>query len=327
MANASAGRESSVSLITAFVTMHTFAWICCSIIIITVILCPGKIHRQSTWINLNFSWIVACFIFAFLLTTGQLFKADPDPSICTFQAAAVNTVPSLIAGTMLAFTLQLWFNIHLNPNRTATIMSPRNRDKLLIIVPYVVPFIEFFASLGYALQNPHQVSLTDSGMFCGITNPIPGQFSAIYSALLMIPTLFVQGILSLYIYRNWYRFTANNRNTLGIIVRLAMFTFFGVIGIVVSLINLASPANSSEANILESLPPISFVFIFGFQEDIFRVWMFWRPSGRGDNTRSRAPRNEIHSQSQSYSSDIELGSDSSFERDEIDMEGECDYDG
>jgi hypothetical protein len=276
---ARAGHDSatSASFIITFVTMHTFVWISCSIMILTVVFYSNK-HPQPKWINLNFSWILACFVFAFLLTTGQLFEANPDPSICLFQAAGVNAVTTLTAGTTLAFALQLWFNVVLdsysNPTRRQVI-SVRNRDVLLIVIPFIVPLLEFFVTLGYALRNPHRVVLTDSGMFCGLTNPILGKISVIYSTILMIPTLVVQGLLSLYAYRSWSRGSGAGTVQAVTIVRLGVFIIFVVVGIIVSVIKLISPSGSVVANILESLSPVSFALIFGLQRDFLRVWMFW----------------------------------------------------
>ncbi|KAF5392124.1 hypothetical protein D9757_003199 [Collybiopsis confluens] len=121
--------NASRSLIITFVTMHTFVWISCIVIMLTVIFNSKSIHRQSTWVNLNLSWIIACFVFAFLLTTGQLITPNPNPDVCLFQAAGVNAVTSLwvtcslassrvardkieaimyrTAGTMLALALQV----------------------------------------------------------------------------------------------------------------------------------------------------------------------------------------------------------------------------
>ncbi|KIK65058.1 hypothetical protein GYMLUDRAFT_39463 [Collybiopsis luxurians FD-317 M1] len=289
-----AQREQSSSLITAFVTMHTFVWISSIVIILTVILSPN-IHRQSTWINLNLSWIITCFVFAFLLTSGQLFNANPDSNVCLFQAAGVNAVTSLTAGTMLALALQLWFNINPNSARRESRLA-RRRDILLITVPYIVPLIEFLASVGYAVQNRQEVVLTDSGMFCGMTNPTLRKISAIYSAVLMIPTVVFLVLLSVYVYRNRLQLSGTT-----IIIRFGLFILFGVVGTIASVIDLTDQADSSVANILESLPPVSFVLIFGLQEDLLRVWMFWRaPPKKSWHTRLRSPP-------QSYSSEIELG--------------------
>ncbi|KAJ4481188.1 hypothetical protein J3R30DRAFT_3700791 [Lentinula aciculospora] len=265
-------RESSTALITTFVTMHTFAWTCCLIIITTVVFSP-EIHRQSTWINLTISWIIACFVYAFLLTTGELYKANPNPGICLFQAVLVDAVSSLVAGMMLALSLQLWFNLRSNPFKSTG--TPQRRDTLLIVVPYVVPFIEFFATIGYAVQHPQEVALTKSGMFCGLTNPIFGRISFIYSAILMVPTASAQAVLWHYSYWNWYKLSKNNRNALATMVRLGLFTVFGIVGVLVSLLDLTNQVDLSVVNILESLPPVSFVLIFGLQQDLFRAWIFW----------------------------------------------------
>ncbi|KAJ3784969.1 hypothetical protein GGU10DRAFT_434867 [Lentinula aff. detonsa] len=268
-----AGRESSTALISAFVTIHTFSWTSCLIIVVTVVLSPN-IRRQSTWINLNISWIIACFIYAFLLTTEQLYKTNPQPGVCLFQAAAVDAVSSLVAGAMLALALQLWYNLRSNSVRP--ILAARQRDLLLIAMPYVVPLIEFFATLGYAVQHPQQVTLTESGMFCGLTTPIPGKISSLYSAILMIPTVSAQALLWVYSYQNWYKVSGNSGNALATMIRLGLFTLFGIVGVMVSIFNLTNQVNPSVVNILESLPPLSFVFIFGLQQDLLHTWMFWR---------------------------------------------------
>ncbi|KAJ3763540.1 hypothetical protein EV360DRAFT_66231 [Lentinula raphanica] len=262
----STGRKSSTALITTFITIHTFAWTTCLIMIITVFLSPA-IHRQSTWVNLNISWIMACFVYAFLLPTGQLYNPDPQFGVCLFQAAAVYAVQSLVAGTMLALSLQVWWNIQRSKAGSPT-MSTRHRDAILIIFPYIVPAIELIVIASYAGRNSQKVILTESGMFCGLTTPIP--------------------------YRNWYQVSGSVGNALATMVRLAMFTLVGIVGVIfdrpwlnrVNILDLINPFDPSIVNILESLPPLAFVFIFGLQQDILRAWTgrFWR--NNNDHTTS-----------------------------------------
>ncbi|KAJ3976627.1 hypothetical protein EV361DRAFT_258694 [Lentinula raphanica] len=284
MSGDSTGRKSSTALITTFITIHTFAWTTCLIMIITVFLSPA-IHRQSTWVNLNISWIIACFVYAFLLPTGQLYNPDPQFGVCLFQAAAVYAVQSLVAGTMLALSLQVWWNIQRSKAGSPT-MSTRQRDAILIIFPYIVPAIELIVIASYAGRNSQKVILTESGMFCGLTTPIPGRISAFYSATLMILTTCAQGLLWQYSYRNWYQVSGSVGNALATMVRLAMFTLVGIVGVIVNILDLINPFDPSIVNILESLPPLAFVFIFGLQQDILRAWTgrFWR--NNNDHTTS-----------------------------------------
>ncbi|KAJ3727866.1 hypothetical protein C8R42DRAFT_349156 [Lentinula raphanica] len=246
MSGDSTGRKSSTALITTFVTIHTFAWTTCLIMIITVFLSPA-IHRQSTWVNLN--------------------NPDPQFGVCLFQAAAVYAVQSLVAGTMLALSLQVWWNIQRSKAGSPT-MSTRQRDAILIIFPYIVPAIELIVIASYAGRNSQKVILTESGMFCGLTTPIPGRISAFYSATLMILTTCAQGLLWQYSYRNWYQVSGS------------------VVGVIVNILDLINPFDPSIVNILESLPPLAFVFIFGLQQDILRAWTgrFWR--NNNDHTTS-----------------------------------------
>jgi hypothetical protein len=276
--NGHTGPDSTASawLIITFVTMHTFVWTSGSIMILTVIF-SSKVQRHPTWINLNFSGILTCFVFAFLLTTGQLYETNPEPKICMFQASGVNAVIPLFTGTMLALVLQLWFNAVFDSNSTPRrqLVSVRDRDVILIVIPYIVPLIEFFATLGYALRNPHSVVLTDSGMFCGSTNPILGKISVIYSTIIMVPTLIIQGFLLFYIYRTRGRNSHSGPVQVATVIRFGVFLIFVVVSVILSVKSLIRPGSTVVANMVELLAPVSFVFIFGLQGDFLRAWMFW----------------------------------------------------
>jgi len=193
-----------------------------------------------------------------------------------------------VAGTTLALALQLWLNVcPLPASRRICTISSRHHDLTLIVFPYVVPLIEFFSSLGYAARHPEQATLTNSGMFCGLNHSLPGKISTIYSALLMIPTVFVECMILQHIYRNWYKSSYNKgRDTFAMMIRFALFTLFGIVGVIVSVLNLTVEADSAVVNILESLPPMSFVFIFGLQEDLVHVWLFWRQKPREKSTQT-----------------------------------------
>lgn len=151
----------------------------------------------------------------------------------------------------------------------------------------MVPLIGFFSSFGYAVRHPEQATLTNSGMFCGLKHSLPGKISTIYSALLVIPTVFVEGMISQHIYRNWYKpSNKNGRDAFAMMIRFALFTLFGIVGVIVSVLNLTIEADSAVVNILESLPPMSFVFIFGLQEDLVQVWLSWRQKPREKSTQT-----------------------------------------
>ncbi|KAF5332927.1 hypothetical protein D9758_015957 [Tetrapyrgos nigripes] len=273
--------SSSRSLVILFVSLHTFVWIASTFIILTVVL-SRNVQRQSTWFNLNLSWIFACFSFALLLTAGQLFKPQPNGSICLAQAAASTSVPSLTSGATLAFALHLWFNMRSSSHldrlelRRATL-----RNIALLVVPYIIPLVEFVAAFAYGIQHPNQVVLDSTGMLCGLTTDVFAKLSAISVSVIMFMTLIFESWIIYMIYLSWRSKSINSpiRGTAGLatVIRLIAFTVFTIVGIGASLTFLTTKgADAASANLLQSIPPASFVFIFGFQWDIIRVWMFWR---------------------------------------------------
>lgn len=270
----------SKSLVILFVSLHTFVWIASTLIILTVVL-SRNVHRQITWLNLNLSWIFACFSFALLLTAGQLFKPQPNASICLAQAAASTSVPSLTSGTTLAFALHLWFNIRSSSYLDRVELKRVTlRNIALVVVPYIVPLIEFVAAFAYGAQHPEQVVLDGTGMLCGLSTTVFAKISAISVSVIMFITVIFEGWIIYMIYGNWRAHSISNlQGKAGVttVIRLLAFTLFGIVGIGASLTYLTSKgADSATANLLQSLPPVSFVFIFGLQWDIIHAWMFWR---------------------------------------------------
>ncbi|KAK7446970.1 hypothetical protein VKT23_014183 [Stygiomarasmius scandens] len=277
-----AAKTASRSVVLLFVALHTFVWTALTIITLTAIL-SRHVQRQVTWLNLNLSWIFACFAFSLLLITGQLFKPQPDTSICLIQAAATTSLPSLTSGTTLAFALHLWFNIRSSSYqdrlelRRATL-----RNVALVIVPYIIPLIEFLAAFVYGTQHPGQVGLDGTGMLCGLTNTIFAKVSATSVSVIMFITVVFEAWTMWMVYHR--HLSRNSISSMAALFRLLIFTLFGIVGLVAGLTYLTSHGtNAAAANLLQALPPVSFVFIFGLQMDIFRAWMFWRKDESSSN--------------------------------------------
>lgn len=137
------------ALVTIFIIMHTFGWIGSSLILATV-LCSSKVSRSLTWFNLNFSWIVACLSFSFLLITGQLRKSNPDAGVCMVQALAVSAAPALTAGTTLAFVIYLLFELRSGSRQR---LEGVTCSILLMCLPYLFPTVIFGLALTHGLRH------------------------------------------------------------------------------------------------------------------------------------------------------------------------------
>ncbi|KAJ8075084.1 hypothetical protein PM082_019411 [Marasmius tenuissimus] len=291
----------SAALIPLFITIHTFVWIGSGIITLTAALSP-TIRRHPTWFNLKLSWILACFSFSLLSTTGQLYKPEPVFWICVVQAAAVYSVPFLTAGSSLALAIYLYLVVRGRENESGG-GGGRWKDHvvLLVYVPYILPSIAFFSVLSMGLVDPTNIGLSNNWMVCSIHRyEALGHASNICILAILIPTIIIECITLTSVYRH-----KRGRTVLlptGTLIRLSVFTVFGVFGTVISFCftRLTSPYQTALGNVLASvresksrsldislffflcvcshrwLAPLSFIFLFGLQKDIVEAWTFWR---------------------------------------------------
>ncbi|KAK0447894.1 uncharacterized protein EV420DRAFT_864109 [Desarmillaria tabescens] len=262
-------REPSNALITIFIVMHTFGWTGSSLILLTV-LCSTKVSRCLTWFNLNFSWIVACLSFSLLFITGQLGKSSPDAGVCLMQASAVSAAPTLTAGATLAFVIFLFFELRSRGIEGATFSI------LLISLPYLFPTIIFSLALVHGIRHPRSVILSESKMFCTIDYRILDKAATIFTCTIMLPTLTLNIVIGFLVQQYWRILPRDKRNgVLSSCVRLAIFTVFSLVGVVINVMFLTGldwGAWSGLPNLLISLASVSYVAVFGSQRDLLEVW-------------------------------------------------------
>ncbi|ESK96724.1 hypothetical protein Moror_6741 [Moniliophthora roreri MCA 2997] len=266
-------------LIPLFITAHTFVWIGSTIVLLTVFL-SSRIYRHPTWTNLNLSWILACFSFSCLFTTGQLYNPRPSFPVCLVQASAIYSVPSLTSGATLAVAISLFLRIRNTGTRRREIdpQVQRTRTLVLVLTPYILPTIIFFGVLIFGLQHKDQVTLADNWMVCGLKNPVFGRATDLLVAAIMVPTVTIGLWTIIYLYRSTA--ASLGRKIIHLLAKLGIFTLFGIFGTIVSsifsFVRFAGVWQSAIANVLLALPPLSYIFLFGLQKDILLVWAFWR---------------------------------------------------
>ncbi|KAJ8075080.1 hypothetical protein PM082_019407 [Marasmius tenuissimus] len=264
----------SEALIPLFIAIHTFVWIGSGIITLTAILSPN-IRRHPTWFNLKLSWILACFSAALLFTTGQLYKPKPIFWICLVQAAAVYSIPFLTAGSSLSLAIYLYLVVRGRENGGGG--GGRWKDHvvvLLVYVPYILPSIAFFSVLSTGLVDPTNIGLSNNWMVCGMRGPAAlGQASKFCTVTILISTIIIEGITITSVFKR------GRTVLISTLIRLSIFSMFGVFGTVISFwfARLTSPYQTALGNVLASVPPLSFIFLFGLQKDIVEAWAFWRP--------------------------------------------------
>ncbi|KAJ7737706.1 hypothetical protein B0H16DRAFT_1891555 [Mycena metata] len=267
-------------LINVFLALQMLGLIgSCALVLTTTL--SRRAPRSATWQNFFTSWIISTVSYALLLFGGQLgqMQAAKDPmfGVCLAQAGLVYGIPSLTAATTFGLIAQIWFSVQ------SLLARKVKHEQLLtiglLILPYVILASMVIASWAAGIHNPQVVRIIGSGMYCHIDNSSTlGRVSAVLVALTMIPTVALEIMICVSLRRNWETFK-RMKHSLAIILRVVIFTIFGILAISLSAVFVFSSAHGAGLNIVFATMPVVAVVVFSTQKDILSVWMFWkRPS-------------------------------------------------
>ncbi|KAL0950948.1 hypothetical protein HGRIS_007700 [Hohenbuehelia grisea] len=273
-------RTPDAGFIHAFVALQGSAAIALCILLVTASV-SRRITRDATWYNFCISWIISCLSYLLLSLAGQQFSSTPIHAVCLTQASLIYAAPPLTACTTLALVIQLWSNVQ---SISLVPTSPQSKKRglmswILLLVPYAVFLVVFIGGLLVGIQHPDSVIMSPtSGMYCGISIKLPGWVSAILVATFMLATIVLEFLVVVTFYRNWRALRdldARVKNSLTLAIRIATFTLFSLMSVVVAPVYLAA-VMAPVPNIIISLTPLTAVLVFGTQTDLLYVWMFWR---------------------------------------------------
>jgi len=266
-------------LINLFLALQMLGLIGSVALVLTTTL-SSRAPRNATWQNFFTSWIISTVSYSLLLFGGQVNQPEPTFGVCLAQAGLIYGIPSLTAATTFGLIAQIWFNVQ--TLLAKKIKSERLWTIGLLILPYVILFAMVVASWAVGIHNPDLVEVIGSGMYCHIgPSGALGKASAALVALTLIPTLALEIMICVALRRNWATFK-RMKNSLSIIVRVMIFTMFGILAITLSAIFVFSESHGAALNIVFATMPVVAVVVFATQMDIIKVWMFWkkRPEGK-----------------------------------------------
>ncbi|KAJ7670364.1 hypothetical protein B0H17DRAFT_1085926 [Mycena rosella] len=274
-------------LINVFLVLQILGLIGSVALVLTTTL-SSRSARNSTWQNFFTSWIISTVSYSLLLFAGQVNQREPAFGVCLAQAGLIYGIPSLTAATTFGLIGQIWFNVQ------ALLAHKIKHERLmtagLLILPYVILFLMVIASWVVGIRNPDLVVIIGSGMYCHIgPSGTLGKVSAALVALTLLPTLALEIMICISLRRNWTTFR-RMKNSLSIIVRVMIFTLFGILAIGLSGIFVFSESHGAALNIVFATMPVVAVIVFATQKDIILVWMFWkkRPEPEGKMLSSRS---------------------------------------
>ncbi|KAF8872507.1 hypothetical protein BD779DRAFT_334167 [Infundibulicybe gibba] len=261
------------TLVYIFISLHLVGLFGNLLMILTVVF-SRSLTRSPTWLNFTFSWIISAFSYTLLFIAGQLSSPQPPFGICLTQAMMIYAAPPLAATATFALVLDVWLKVRISAGLGKTKSDYAWLTLLFLILPYI-----FYASLAIAClvlgtRDPQIVQKVGSGMYCNLSNTVPGRISAILVTVFLVPTLGLI-ILILSSLRNNWRTFRQEKHGLPLIIRVLIFTFFGVVAIV--LIFFSTIQHGAALNIVISTLPVIVFMIFASQTDILDAWMCWRP--------------------------------------------------
>jgi len=265
-------------MLVAFFVAFQFVGLGGLLITLTTALLSPKIKRHSTWYSFCASWIASTISYTLLTFAGEQTAVDqPGFDLCLIQSGLLYAAPALTALTTLALVIQLWFSLNAMLSKVS-IEGVHRRTLVLLIFPYLVATGAFVMTVADGATHPDAVRRSNTGVYCIITTGVPGHTSAVLVAITMLATIAFEAMICHVLWKNWKAFRglgARSRQSLAMIVRVGIFTFFGILSIAVCLIMLSN-FDSPIPNIFIALFPVVSVLVFSTQMDLVRVWMFWK---------------------------------------------------
>ncbi|KAJ6572299.1 hypothetical protein B0H19DRAFT_1133246 [Mycena capillaripes] len=245
----------------------------CTLVLTTTL--SSRAPRNATWQNFFTSWIISTVSYSLLLFSGQVNVPEPTFGVCLAQAGLIYGIPSLTAATTFGLIAQIWFSVQ-------TLLARKVKNERLwtiglLILPYAILFAMVVASWAIGIRNPDIVQVIGSGMYCHLgPSGTLGKVSAAVVALMLLPTLALEILICISLRRNWGTFK-RMKNSLSIIIRVIIFTMFGILAITLSGIFVFTENHGAALNIVFATMPVTAVIVFSTQRDIISVWMFWKP--------------------------------------------------
>ncbi|KAF7343183.1 hypothetical protein MVEN_01749500 [Mycena venus] len=220
---------------------------------------------------------------------GHQTHADPPPSFapCVVNSALMYASRPFAAFSTLSLILQLYLNVS---NRLKHRELRQGSVFVLLVIPPILYFITFSATLLLGIVKPTQVKLEPGGFYCHVevAHSLPAIIIACFVLLATVACVVIEAMIMFLLSQNWRAFRAlqihdEHTVSLSIIVRVSVFAFLPFIGLGLSFTTYVPHLVEKifpPYNLLLASLPTAAALIFGSQTDIVHVWMFWRIEGK-----------------------------------------------
>ncbi|KAJ3917088.1 hypothetical protein F5877DRAFT_80285 [Lentinula edodes] len=204
--------------------------------------------------------------------------------------AASCACPSMVSGSSL-----ILFQLHSIIVATVRGMnhSSSKRMRVLVWILLISPLVVYVTVLSMTFimvaQDKSLLQRDQTFYFCNINDEVGIWTSSIIVFLCALAFITYEIYTIVILWKNSQTFRAMNPHSRdrifrSIVIRIGVFTVFPVIALFLSVILSFSaadswtPSSGMRINVVDASLPLACALIFGSQEDLLNVWMFWRES-------------------------------------------------
>ncbi|KAJ3004911.1 hypothetical protein NUW54_g4580 [Trametes sanguinea] len=238
-------------------------------VLLTALFAP-KVYRHFTWLNFCISWLIYCISYTLLAFSGQQTRPEPPAyPLCLSQAALIYAAPVLVAMSTFSLVLQLLFTLTnaLRPPPKGTQPKELLRNAFLLVSPYILWLGFIIAILVIGTKDPKDVRRSAGLVYCTIKTGTPGNITAVCVAAILLVMVGLDIYIGAVLYKNWRALRGSDRPgqiPFSLILRVAIFSFFCVVGIGCAFVFLSNVSAFAGNTIIALMPLIAFL-VFGTQ--------------------------------------------------------------
>ncbi|TFK56657.1 hypothetical protein OE88DRAFT_1650053 [Heliocybe sulcata] len=273
---------SLASLRPAYLALHIAGGHIGLPLLVLTFLLSKRVSCHPTLINFCITWILYSICYSLTAYDESTLQYSTSiPKLCIAQASVIGGVSPMAAVAGVAVTVQLWSMFH---EPSFSISGWRGSSpwmyKVVALAPPYLAFVAFtLASAGIIAANPDAVG-APSGLYCSVQHPALQNSVAGFCAGMMGIITGFGVVIAVNFSRRWVEIQrafplVKRRPSIQMCLRLGALILYIWITLGVCILFVINPNLPLPYVIVASLPLVAFL-VFGTQQDVFRVWCFWK---------------------------------------------------
>ncbi|KZT41019.1 hypothetical protein SISSUDRAFT_1043307 [Sistotremastrum suecicum HHB10207 ss-3] len=209
----------------------------------------------------------------------QFQVPNVSSDICAVQAILKHGFDSAFICALLMLALECWWSLKYG---TSNIKMTRLRKNMMILLPYVhfIVFSAVTAILGTTGNKnvTNAYVLVSYSFYCALDNDLISNIQAVEIALLALATFVYEAMTGFLYWKARMNLNINDKWAFSIFVRLSLFTFWQIIGLLETVAGIIRPFNKRHIVrddillFILVLTPLMVLLTFSTQRDILMAW-------------------------------------------------------